>query len=126
MNSLRKKRKKMQRKLNKEIRNMNKSLKQDSLWRGRFFVFQRYADFIKYSDNSGCFLFATLRFCDKLTGNYWDTVYTYESDCFDLCSLPYLMNKFIVELCDVWHEEPSPIVDKVDYTKITFKESKKM
>lgn len=96
-----------QRALNKLIRQVNKSLEQDELWRGRFMVRQvESPQWICYEDGSGAGLYVTLEFVDRCTGRYWRL---YESvNHWRFWGGSYLwraMNDFIVERCDVWFEK---------------------
>lgn len=100
-----KNRKKQQRKVNRVIRAVNKSIQEDSLWQGRFFVYQREANYYKFEDNSGAIMNFTLEFVDKATGyraiSYADTNQI-------INHLGWAMNEFIVEYAKVWEQEKSP------------------
>lgn len=54
-----------QRKLNKLIKEVNKNIANDNLWRGRFEIRQKDAWFEKFEDGSGGILFTVLRLYDK-------------------------------------------------------------
>ena len=61
--------KKHQRAMNALVRDMNKNIATDDLWRGRFYVRQIYApQWYIYNDRSGAELFVHLKFYDKKTG----------------------------------------------------------
>lgn len=100
-------RKKYQRKFNKLIRLVNKTIEDDSLWRGRFVVYQTDASFHKFKDNSGGILYLNLRFIDKLTNFYWDCLFDYAPYIFSKNHIFGLMNKFIVEYNHTWDENPA-------------------
>lgn len=118
---MRKLRKKYQRKLNKLIKNMNKSIEKDELWRGRFVGRQAQYRWYTYEDNSGGCLSATIRLFDKKTGKTQDVIIEYFGIGY---FVPYdiwrAMNEFIVEYCDVWRTESREELynDKTDYRKV--------
>ena len=111
--------KKIQRKVNKIVRKLNKQIEDDELWKGRFYVRQVNRYMKPYDDRSGidnAFLF---RFYDRKTGKNalskdWYSYYVLST----FCKLALGMNDFIVNVCKVWEEEPKPSVDNaVDYRK---------
>lgn len=111
-------RKKIQRCLNSHVKRCNKNIKDDFLWRERFFIRQvEYASFNKFEDNSGGELFVTLRFYDKKTMKYIDTVGYASNLCFGHGSVYYLMNKVITEKFDTWKDN-DPYEDRIDYRSI--------
>lgn len=101
--------KKIQRKVNRIIRNINKNIESDELWKGRFYINQINRSMKPFSDLSAidaCFLF---EFHDKKTGvtkisNKWYSLY--ELEVFG--TLAWELNEFIVEHCKVWSEIPKP------------------
>lgn len=110
-------RKYLQRKLNKEIRLINKNIAEDPLWKGRFIFRQTDAKFIRYGDGSGGILTVTIRGVDKKTGYYKDRILhcitPYPAELF------YFINTFIAEDSGVWSEEPRITQENsADYTKI--------
>ena len=114
-------RKKQQRKMNKIVREMNKHIEQDDLWKGRFCCRQILSPvWYTWDDNSGSVLFVQLLFIDKKTGktfHYADDVASWYH--FNHWRLWEKMNWFITEYCQVWREDPRP--DKktaIDYTKV--------
>lgn len=119
-----KKRKKHQRALNKLVRDLNKSMAEDSLWRGRFFIRQGRSSIINYEDGSGATLGVELIFCDKKTGLFWRRCETSNVWC-HLCGYHIWedMNKFITEICDVWRTE-DPRLDIYDWVIDKEKRSK--
>ena len=113
-------RKKYQNYFNKKIKQMNKSIYDDNLWRGRFVFHQIAADWERFTDNSGGLLWVILRAYDKETDQYRD---------FGIETAPWrwsldwhlymnIANKFIVEDIDVWHEEISPYKNEKDWRKV--------
>lgn len=97
-----------QRRMNRAMRELNKNIENDSLWRGRFYVHQIARQRYVYEDGSGMELWVTLEFVDRKTGrtkqlletvNYWTS----------FCSrLFWEANTFIVEDVNVWAEDPRP------------------
>lgn len=100
-------RKKHLRRLNKYTRQINNSIAEDELWRGRFVVRCVHTSFFQYEDKSGWELYAVLRFIDQKTGFFWEVGDFVNSFCFG-SKLFWLMNEFIVERCEVWSENPRP------------------
>lgn len=97
-----------QRRMNKAMRELNKTLENDNLWHGRFYVHQVARQRQVYEDGSGMELWVTLELVDRKTGrtkqvletvNYWTS----------FCSrIFWEMNSFIVEDVGVWSEDPRP------------------
>ena len=113
-------RKKHQRAVNRIVRELNKSIENDNLWRGRFICRQKEAYFVTYADRSGATLMVRLQFYDKKTGltrdDYFDFSATLTS-VFGQSHLYLAMNDFIVNTCDVWRKE-RPFEDNTDYREI--------
>lgn len=102
-------RKKHQRRMNKLMRDLNNNIKNDNLWRGRFYVRQDAAQWYQYSDKSGYELWVVLELCDRKTGqtkriaetvNHWSM--------WGGSHLFWQMNQFIVDDVEVWSENPRP------------------
>lgn len=115
--------KKIQRTLNFHVRQCNKTIENDHLWRSRFFIRQvDYPRFDKFGDGSGGELFVTLRFYDKKTMKYIDSFNSAAHFCFGWGSVYWLMNKAITEYFDVWksdkNDSNSPEKDNIDYSSI--------
>lgn len=100
-----------QRAMNRAIRQLNKNIQNDPLWRGRFKVRQKDAEWYGFQDSSGHELYVVLCFIDNKTGktqekaesvNHWLFINGYH--------LWEAMNSFIVDFCDVWHEDPKPSI----------------
>ena len=97
-----------QRRMNRAMRDLNKNIEEDNLWRGRFYVHQIARQRHVYEDGSGMELWVTLELVDRKTGrtkqmfesvNYWTS----------FCSrLFWEMNEFIINDVDVWSEDPRP------------------
>lgn len=119
---------KYQKSFTKILRNTNKSLKEDELWKGRFYILQRGRHWIEFPDQSGGTLIINLRIYDRKTGIYWDYIFDYA---------PYyattwyrlnfdLLNDFIINKVDVWKEKPKPTLDSaIDYTNTPYKQNDK-
>ena len=109
------KRKRHQRAINKVVRNCNRAIENDELWRGRFVVRQKHSQFYHYEDKSGAYMWVSLEFRDKKFG----TTKMYNFDTGDLCmwngsKLFWAMNDFIIKHCHAW-EEDDPYKDTTDY-----------
>ena len=93
-----KNRKRHQRAINKIMREINRNIEQDDLWKGRFYVRQTVAQWYIYPDNSGAELIVWLRFYDKFTGVTKAYVGTSnELRMWNGSRMWLLMNNFIVE-----------------------------
>ena len=98
-------RKKYQRDMNKIVRKMNKSIQDDWLWNGRFYIRQTGAWFHPYSDHSGALFEAILECVDRKTGKKTEKVFDNYSMSFNF----YLwVNECITEIFKVWDEVPNP------------------
>lgn len=108
-------RKKVQRQVNKVFRQMNRIIENDDLWRGRFVVRQKRADWINYNGSREYFLYVTYEFVDKKTGQ---VSRPYQEIDFILDRhIGIQMNIFIINDCGVWEKE-NPYEDKTDYRKV--------
>lgn len=108
-----------QRKLTKKLREVNKSIEEDNLWRGRFVVRQKGSDFENFDDKSGGLLHTILRVIDKKTGYYHDYRLAYAPY---LCGINWeiymdIVNNFITRDSYAW-QIGNPEEDKTDYTKM--------
>ena len=115
-------RKLQQRKLNKFIREINKSIEKDNLWLGRFFIRQiRVNDFYRFEDGSGSELFVTLRFFDKKDNMYIDYWGSTSDWCFpgNGYGLWNTLNRFITEESSAWKSEDRPALNKEDFTNVS-------
>ena len=110
--------KKRQKRFNKIVRMMNKNIAKDKLWKGRFFARQLGRRVEAYEDGSG----ATIRFkiglYDKKTKLYaYGFIDDYNVRMFTNYAINSMMNKFIVDTLDVWHNE-NPCADEINYNEI--------
>lgn len=100
--------KKLQRAVNKYIQELNDSILNDDLWRGRFIVRQVNRYDYRFEDGSGYYFTLKLEFKDLKTGQ---TKFSYMSLYSDAVLILIrnkffiLMNDFIVKDCDVWSKE---------------------
>lgn len=106
-----------QRALNSVIKSLNKSIERDDLWRGRFFVRQVSAQWVRYEDGSGYSLHVVLKCCDRKTRQEW----FFRGDSNSLAwgggyRIWREMNDFIIERVKVWDND-DPRKDKYDWIK---------
>lgn len=59
-----------QKKINKLVRLINKSLEEDEAFRGRIYLRQYSGGFIEFSDGSGGLWYGVIRVYDKITNTY--------------------------------------------------------
>lgn len=100
--------KKHQRAINKLVRTVNKNLKNDDLWLGRFIIRQyEYSPrWRKYEDGSGAELWVKLKFIDRATGRYYVGIHTVNEWCsFNGSRVWRIMNWLITEHWNVWQEK---------------------
>ena len=104
-----KKREKLQRQVNKKVRNMNLNIREDPLWKGRYFSRQIRANFHDFEDGSGVVMNFTLRFFDRKTKNIKDYSFHTFTDGVDWLNWDFFeaMNEFIIK-SGVWEENPRP------------------
>lgn len=99
------KRKKYQRAVNKIVREVNKSIKNDWLWDGRFVIRQREAYFHPFEDHSGAEFAFVLECIDTKTGkSEFRRFDNYDVDWF----IGRWINECITEKFGVWNEDPNP------------------
>ena len=98
------KRKKHQQSVNKVIRAMNKNLREDPAWLGRFEVRQIAHDFYVFEDKSGAYLTVFLEIIDKKTRKA--RVVRIEEDQFFDWHVWEAVNRFITEDINIsaWSE----------------------
>ena len=108
-------RKKAQRTINKYVRNLNKSIQKDNLWRGRFVFRQTDSYWKEFEDRSGGILKVVIEARDLKTERFW---------CFVMDNYDrgwYLFekaNKFIVDFSGVWDDINLVKNDKTDWSKV--------
>ena len=95
------------RKLNKVLRQMNQNIKEDTLWRGRFYVKPIGHQWYRFEDGSGWNMYVVVRFIDRVSGITWDVGNDVNSFCFG-AKIWRLMNEFITERAPTWSQEPRP------------------
>lgn len=115
-------RQKHQRRINHFMRQINKNIEKDELWRGRFVVQQDCAQWLPYEDNSSWELHVVLKFIDKKTKKTWIGIHgSVNSLCWgNAYKLWQAMNTFIIDICNVWEVDGREALkaDKTDYKKI--------
>jgi hypothetical protein len=111
-------RKAYQRGFTKRLRELNKAIKEDDLWLGRFEVRQISARWHEFSDGSGGILHCVLRCIDKMTRQYKDYTIEYAPwfHTFYWHISMDVMNKFLVEDLNVWRTG-HPRSEIFDWTK---------
>ena len=101
------KRKKYQRAVNRFIRELNKAIENDELWKGRFYAHQIQSSFYIYSDRSGAVLYYRLRFVDKEKKKYFDVPGWFDTHLFYRSKICEALNEYIIHLSGVWDENPT-------------------
>ena len=116
-------RKRAQSKINKSVRMLNKNIKNDSLWRGRFVIRQINAYWYKFEDHSGGELAARLQIRDLKTGLYAN----FSVDNFDVSYRLWLYgNEFIAEHSGVWNDINEVKNDTTDWGKVKWHPKKEI
>lgn len=111
--------KKYQRVVNKIVRTLNRTIAEDALWRGRFYIKQNYRYCTPYFDKSGLDTFYVFTLYDLKTGFAKDVPVdgmNFEQP-FNGYKLWQALNHFIVNDCDVWRNEPELKADTTTYRK---------
>jgi hypothetical protein len=110
--------KKIQRHVNSIVRAMNKNIYNDELWKGRFYVRQTKRRVEKEDD--WVYVRFEMEFVDRQTGKTKKYYYD-KSDMLGTSTWKFFqdVNDFIVEVCDVWREDPRPNREtSIDYRKV--------
>ena len=108
-------RKKAQRTINKHVRRLNKNIKEDNLWRGRFIFRQTDSYWEEFEDRSGGILKVIIEARDLKTGKFWE----FAMDNYDRgWHLFEKANKFIVDFYGVWKDIDAVKNDKTDWSKV--------
>lgn len=98
---------KMKRRIVRAIKRLNKVIYDDDLWLGRFVCRIKRLEMKPWSDHSGLNVFCLCEFIDKKTDKKALCVYS-SHDIIDAGKMFWDMNNFIVNIVDVWSENPSP------------------
>ena len=117
-----KRREKLQRQVNKKVKNMNIDVRKDPLWKGRYFARQIRANFHEFEDGSGVMMNFALRFFDRKTKNFKDYYFHTFTGGVDWLNWDFFeaMNEFIIN-SGVWEESPRPTYNNTpDYRKEHF------
>ena len=108
-------RRKHQRWFNEYCRYINKTMVQDELFLGRFYVSQAATYFETFEDHSGGIMYADIVMHDKKTKKERHHIY-------DGLEMDYKFwadfNDFIIDDCKVWEEKPDIRVNRIDYRKV--------
>ena len=108
------KRKKVLRKVNKIVRELNNAILNDPLWRGRFYIRQKETYFYTYEDKSGTYGHLVYEFIDLKTKQ--KSIKYFELIDFEppfISKIFLAMNDFIINDCKVWEENPRPSIHNV-------------
>lgn len=99
--------KKIQRKVNKLVRELNNIIINDELWKGRFIVLQNKRAVT--NEEGYITVWFWFKFYDKQTKKVKlsDTWYNY-FQLFTFNKLAQELNDFIVKDCNIWYEDPKP------------------
>ena len=115
------KRKKYQRYINKIVRDLNKNIKDDWVWNGRFTICQKQSRFHTYYDNSGAQLYVLLECKDNKTNKIVTS--WFETGLFVESKIWCWVNQCVIEDFNVWAEDPNPYEQaKSRYAELNFKE----
>ena len=94
-----------QKKINKWVRVFNKNLREDELWRGRFYIHQKCIyEYHTFADGSGGILGIAFSLNDRKTGMSKEVYFSN----YDYHHLGIEMNDFIINDVKVWNENPRP------------------
>ena len=112
--------KKQKRVLVSDLKKINKNIRDDELWKGRFECRligspEKYV----YEDKSGMQVYFTIAVIDKKTNRYVEkTDFVAAWHHFGGANISIFVNEAIVKRFDVWKENPRPsIKDTHDYSK---------
>lgn len=111
-------RKKIQRHINKMIRDLNRAVERDDLWRGRFYCKQTDIAFANAEDGTYTHAAVGVEFIDRKSGKAMHHIFRKEDLMGTAWRLWERMNYFITEWCEVWSEDLRPSIHNVyDYRK---------
>lgn len=109
--------KKLQKKVNKIVRTVNKDIYNDKLWLGRFYIHQIKSFYFKFNDNSGGILQIWLEFRDRKTNRTKVEIFEFTNyERFLHYKISLAMNYFITEYIQVWKNE-KPYENIIDYRR---------
>lgn len=99
---------------NQYCRYVNKSIENDDLWLGRFYISQASTCMEWFDDKSGGLMYAEIVMHDRKTG----IVVTHWYSGLDMDWKFWLdFNNFIIKDCKVWEEQPDPRDNRIDYRR---------
>ena len=108
------KRKNHQRWFNRYCRDVNRSIENDDLWLGRFYITQNRTLMEWFDDGSGGLMHAEIVMHDRKTGKTKTKWYDgLDMDWQFWCDF----NDFIINHCKVWEEVPDVRINRIDYRK---------
>lgn len=93
---------------------VNRVIRNDELWMGRFYITIEQRDMEKFEDGSGGIMRAYITMHDRKTDITWSSWYTGLDMGWKFWSD---FNNFIVTRCGVWQEQPDVRVNRIDYRK---------
>lgn len=98
--------KKIQRSVNQIIRELNKNIYNDDLWKGRFYARQVDRRVALSDDKSWLYCDFYIEFTDKETNRKYYHWFRREDFCGSAYRVWEQMNDFIAVRCHVWETEP--------------------
>lgn len=109
--------KKIQRYVNKQVKRVNDSILNDSLWNGRFVVKQTNRINYRYWDGCGYYSNFAFELKDLKTNKrtLFLGYHINNNDVFFPCHLFEALNNFIIDNCKVWEDKDDPREDKTIY-----------
>ena len=108
--------KKIQRRVNKVIRELNKNIYNDDLWKGRFYARQIDRRLYIFDDKSWLYGDFYIVFTDKETGRQYYHWFRKEDFLGSAHRVWEAMNDFIAVYCRVWEADPRPTrATTIDY-----------
>ena len=107
-------RKNHQRWFNQYCRYVNRTIEDDDLWLGRFYVSQARTFMDWFEDNSGGIMYAEVVMHDRKTNR---TRHGYYGGLDMDWKFWRDFNDFIIEDCKVWEEVPDVRMNRIDYRK---------
>ena len=108
--------KKIQRRVNKIIRELNKDIYNDELWKARFYARQIDRRCVLSEDKSWLYVDFYIEFMEKETGRRYQQWFCKEDFLGSAFRVWEAMNDFIAVRCRVWEADPRPTrATTIDY-----------
>lgn len=119
--------KKVQRRVNALITRYNRTLEEDELWLGRFYIKQLFREVYRFEDGSGVSVIFLFEMVDKKTGirdvcrlNDFELRVHEKKNNGGSWKLWESLNDFIIKKVNVWEEVPAPDYrTAVDYRAVS-------